>query len=363
MNVYEQLRQLKIDGLTQTMYDIQRLQKHPHLSQLFLEMTDRCNLACEHCGSSCSSVGADGVPVDVLRRCIQQLKSDIEYKDDMPYIILTGGEPLMRKDWRDVVHMLHSYGLPWGMTTNGTLVTAEDAKFCVEHGLYSVAVSIDGTQSYHDTFRGVNGSFERALRGLQHFIDAGVPKSNITTVLNKKNIVDIDAIYEIVSHIDVDTWRLMSIEPIGRARDREDLLLDGDDYVFLMNYIVDKRRDNIPVEFGCMHYLGLDFERDVRDWFYYCGAGIQVASIMANGDIGACLDIERNSETIQGNIYQDAFLNVWRNRFSVFRQNLSETTDSCSGCSHAKYCRGGAHHTYDHVAHIQRLCMKGVLFD
>ena len=269
----------------------------------------------------------------------------------------------MRSDLRNIIEMLHSHGIIWGMTTNGTLVTQEDADFCVSHGLYSVAVSIDGTREYHDTFRGVEGAFDNALRGLQCFIDAGVPMSSVTTVLNRKNIEFLDDIYDVVSAYEIDSWRLMSIEPIGRAKSRKDLLLEHDDYIYLMNYIVDKRRENIPVEYGCPHYLGIDFERDVRDWYYYCAAGIEVASIMADGNIGACLDIERNDATIQGNVYQDSLLDVWRNKFEVFRQDLSDITARCHGCPHTKYCRGGAHHTYDHLAKEQRLCMKGVLFD
>ena len=363
MSVYEDLRRLKLSELETGAEEVKDAMMHPHLRQLFFEVTSQCNLACKHCGSSCTMKGRSGVPVEILENTIIELEVDPEYKNHMPFIVLTGGEPMMRSDIRAIVDMLYAHHLPWGMTTNGTLVTAEDARYFVSHGMYSVAVSIDGTKEYHDAFRGVEGCFDKAFAGLQHFIDAGVPKSNVTTVLNHVNIKDINEIYEIVSPYDIDSWRLLSLEPIGRARGRKDLLLDPDDYIFIMNYIIDMRRNNIPVEYGCMHYLGLTWEREVRDWYWYCGAGIEVASIMANGDIGACLDIERNSTTIQGNIYEDDFLSVWRKKFQIFRHDLAKETSGCDGCEHAKYCRGGAHHTYDHVLHEQRLCMKGVLFD
>ena len=116
------------------------------------------------------------------------------------------------------------------------------------------------------------------------------------------------------------------------------------------------------MEYGCSHYLGPAWEREVRDWYWICNAGIYTASIMANGDIGACLDIERRPETIQGNIRESRFKDVWDNRFQLFRRDLSEGSDFCRGCRHAGHCRGDAHHSWDYDNNRPMLCFKGLLF-
>ena len=116
------------------------------------------------------------------------------------------------------------------------------------------------------------------------------------------------------------------------------------------------------MEYGCSHYLGPAWERELRDWYWLCNAGIYTASIMANGDIGACLDIERRPETIQGNIRQSRFKDVWDNRFQLFRRDLSEGSDFCRGCRHAGHCRGDAHHSRDYDNNRPMLCFKGLLF-
>ena len=93
-------------------------------------------------------------------------------------------------------------------------------------------------------------------------------------------------------------------------------MLDKDDYRYLIEYIRSKRKEGYPVTYGCSHYLGLDYEREVRDWYFLCTAGIYTASIMANGDIGACLDIERRPETIMG-LYGSGALIYSASRFQT----------------------------------------------
>jgi radical SAM protein with 4Fe4S-binding SPASM domain len=88
-----------------------------------------------------------------------------------------------------------------------------------------------------------------------------------------------------------------------------------------------------------------------------------VAGILSNGDIGACLDIERRPETIQGNIAEDSFVDVWENRFELFRRPLCGRSAVCRDCSAAKYCAGGSFHSWDYDMNEQKICMKGILFD
>ena len=163
--------------------------------------------------------------------------------------------------------------------------------------------------------------------------------------------------------IDIDSWRVIGLEPMGRALDYPDMLLTPDDQRRLFRFIRDKREEGIPVGYGCSHFLGLDLEREVRDWFFQCGAGIKTASIRTNGDITACLDIEPRPELVQGNIYKDRFSDVWKNRFEIIRKPLSGMCSDCKDCEYDKWCAGGAHHSFDYDNKKQRICMKGILFE
>ena len=358
-----ELEKLKVECLEKVCDQVYRDYEHPVLQQLFIETTSSCNLKCQHCGSSCGPKKQDGVPLEMLEVILSEIASDDEYKNHKPFIVLTGGEPTLRNDFVDLIDLIHQYGFDWGMTTNGTLIDVMLARRCREAGMYSVAISIDDLPEYHDIFRQVEGAYDRAVNGLQILIDEHACENIIvTTVLTHQSIARIDAIFDIVNTFDIDAWRVVGVEPIGRALSQSEMLFTKDDYHTLFEFIRNKRMQNIPVEYSCPHYLGLEYERDLRDWFYKCIAGIEVGSIMSNGDIGACLDIERSDQTIQGNVYRDDFLQVWRKEFKIYREDLSKFTLKCYGCNQSKYCRGGSHHTYNHTSHEQRLCMKGVLF-
>ena len=185
----------------------------------------------------------------------------------------------------------------------------------------------------------------------------------VTTVVTRRNIGELDALYEIMQGLDIDAWRLTGIEPIGRARLHPELLLTPEDHRALLGFIREERRKGMPVEYGCCHYLGMEYEREVRDWYWLCGAGRVVASVTAEGDICACLDIERNEKTIQGNIFRDDFTQVWRERFGIFRESLAERNAACRACPAKRFCDGDAHHSWDYEKDEPRLCMRGILFD
>ena len=86
------------------------------------------------------------------------------------------------------------------------------------------------------------------------------------------------------------------------------------------------------------------YERKVRDWFYFCRAGITIGSVLVDGTISACPNIDRRFG--QGNIYQDDFLDVWEHRFQPFRDRSWMRTGICKDCKVYKHCLGGAMHLH-----------------
>ena len=339
------------------------LYRAPELRKLFFELTLQCNERCFHCGSSCSpgTLTPDELSREEWFTIIDQVAADFDIS--RMQLCITGGEPLLNRDFFDIMGYAHERGFRWGMTSNATLITPEVAARLAEVGMGTISVSIDGLRDTHDALRGLAGGYDRAMAGIQNLIDVGAFNAvQVTTVVNHGNIDQLDELFAIMDGIDIDSWRVINLEPIGRALTRPDLMLTRDDYVRLFEFIREKRRAGYPVEYGCTHYLGLEYEAEVREWYWLCNAGVYTASIMANGDIGACLDIERRPEVIQGNIRTDRLLDVWNNRFELFRRDLSELNDECRVCEHARFCRGDAHHSWEYDASRPLVCFKGTLF-
>ena len=338
------------------------LWEKPRLRHLFLELTMRCNERCLHCGSWCGDVQSEELSVQQYRDFLDEVKADFGTDDKM--LCITGGEPLLRRDFADIMGYAKKLGFRWGMTSNATLINDDTAKMLRDCGMGTISVSIDGLRESHDAFRRTPGGWDKAMAGIESLIRVGGFRHiQATTVVTHQNIGELDALFAIFDKMDLDSWRVINIEPMGRAKNYPELLLTKDDYRTLFEFIRNKRIAGEPVCYGCSHYLGMEYEREVRDWYFHCTAGTYIASICANGDITACLDIERRPEFIQGNILRDRFKDVWEQKFRIFRRDLAEENEKCRNCAEKQFCHGDSFHSWDFDKNEPQLCMKGILFD
>lgn len=339
--------------------------ENPRLTYLFFELTDACNLCCLHCGSNACPQNKTYLPVEAVKAVLDRVAGAFSPRSIM--ICLTGGEPLLHPHLFEIIAHAKACGFSCGMSTNGTLIDAAAAQKLVCAGIDSVTFSLDGLEDTHDRFRNKQGTFAQTLRGIGNLLDAarGSVATQITTVIHKKNIHQLDEMYTLVCQTGVDSWRVINLEPIGRTLENRGLLLEAQQLRQLLHFIRRKRYSSettIDVTYGCSHFLTEELERTVRDNYFICGSGIFVASILCNGDIYSCLDIERRPELVQGNIATDDFVDVWRNRFQIYRRDRSADWEMCRRCDDRLVCCGDAAHTWDYNENKPLLCMKQ-LFD
>lgn len=347
------------------MLELAQYQQHlcgfPKLKYLFLEITDQCNLSCRHCGSNCTANNHTYLPLEKIKEVLLQVVKAYDAREIM--ICITGGEPFLHPDVYDIVRFARRNGFSVGITSNGTLIDEETANKIVSSGINTIAVSVDGLADSHDRFRNKKGSFDIAIRGINN-LKANGADPQVITVVHPGNINILQSMFELFQREKISSWRLVNVDPIGRARADSGLLLSRNEIKMLLNFIRDKRFDpdnEMEVTYGCSHFVSYEYEREIRDYYFQCIAGIQVASIMANGDIGACLDIERRPEVIQGNIFRDNFIDVWENGFSVFRSDRSEKSRVCMQCKDRIVCRGDSAHTWDYDEQAPLYCVKKLL--
>ena len=332
-----------------------QLKKKPQLENLFIEATLNCNEHCKHCGSNCGDLKLEnGLTDEEIIDCLTKLKKDMI---ELPFITITGGEPLLRPNLINMMKTIHELGYEWGMTTNGTLITSEIAKQLKEAGLFSVSVSIDGLEETHNWFRESKRGFHYALEGVNNLVKAGIPHVMITTVVHKRNIKELDEIKKEVEATHCEMWRIINVDPIGRAANNKEILLDDEDYKYILDYIVENNSDKLPIIYSCNYFLGFDYELKVRPWAFFCEAGLSIAGIQYNGDVGACLDIERSELTKQGNIREQDLLDIWYNEFKIFRENKIEDSEKCQKCKEKHFCNGGGFHTWDFENKEPKICI------
>lgn len=320
------------------------------LNYIFWECTLRCNLSCRHCGSDCfSSSLTPDMPLQDFLKALDTVPRSLNNANNRIIVVLTGGEPLLRPDILEVGEALKQRGFYWSMVSNGFLYTEEMHRKLMDEGLKALTISLDGTEEDHNWMRGNPQSFQRTLNAIKIAASDKRLDFDVVTCVNKRNVKRLGEIYSLLSELGVKKWRLFTIIPIGRAKKEEELHLTKGEKVELMEFIKNHRENKkikggMDVAFSCEGYLGR-YEEKVRPVRFFCHAGINIASVLIDGRISACPNVDRELFS-QGNIYEDNFYDVWENRFKPFRERSWAKQGICKECKHFKNCLGGGMHNW-----------------
>ena len=316
------------------------------LNYLFWECTTRCNLHCIHCGSDCTaSSGERDMPLEDFLRAFDTIP-----RQAIPprfTVVLTGGEPLLRPDIEEIGRSLKQRGAGWSIVSNGWLYDEAMHRRLMDAGMGALTISLDGIEADHDWMRGREGCYSRTLNAIT--IAAREPRLNfdVVTCVTQRNLPKLQQIHDLLAGLGVRQWRIFTIIPIGRAIWQPELHLSDGQFVELMDFIQHKREhpeSAMNVTFSCEGYLGR-YEWRVRRNPFFCHAGINIGSVLIDGTICACPNIDREAFG-QGNIYNDNLWEVWNNRFGAFRDRSWACRGICEGCKKFRDCQGGGMHNW-----------------
>ena len=159
------------------------------------ECTLRCNLNCRHCGSDChtDSCKAD-MPLRDFLGVLENIKSHID--PHKVFVVITGGEPLMRLDLERCGRAIYDMGFPWGMVTNGLAMTPKRFQTLLAAGLHTATVSLDGLAEEHNTMRGNTRSFNNAVEAIRMMGQQPDFVFDVVTCVNRHNLNQLDQIKE-----------------------------------------------------------------------------------------------------------------------------------------------------------------------
>jgi len=314
------------------------------LNTLFWECTLRCNLSCRHCGSDCKAVAnRPDMPAKDFMQVIEQITPYVNPNHTM--IIFTGGEALLRNDLEACGLELYRRGFPWGVVSNGLLLNRRRLDSLLAAGLHSITISLDGFEEAHNWLRQHPQSYTKALNAICMLTQEKEIVWDVVTCVNRKNLPQLNDFKKFLIDSGVKDWRIFTIFPLGRAAAFPEFQLSDEEFTSVFEFIRTTRNEkSIRLNYGCEGFLG-GYEMEVRDHFYQCHAGVNVASVLADGSISACPSIRANFH--QGNIYKDNFMDVWNNRFQPFRNREWARKGACADCKLFRYCEGNGMHLHD----------------
>ena len=176
--------------------------------------TPRCNLRCLHCYSASDPTCSQAqLSPEQSQTFIAQLP-----EANVPVLLFSGGEPLLRKDLPELMAQGRDLGLRIVISTNGTLITPGVAKKLAETGLSYVGISLDGPEPFHDKFRQVEGSFKAALRGMDNCREAGL-RTGLRFTITRSNAEQVPAVFDIAVEAGIRRICFYHLISSGRAKE------------------------------------------------------------------------------------------------------------------------------------------------
>jgi len=200
------------------------------------EVTRRCPLACRHCRADARAEPCEGeLTTDEGRRLLEAIAAMAK-----PTIILTGGEPLERKDVFDLARHARGLGLGVVLASCGLSISDEAAQRMAEAGIEAISISLDGaTAASHDAFRGAAGAFEAARRGIEAIKRAGIP-FQINTTVARHNVAELPDILKMAARLGAVTFNPFLLVPTGRGRALADQELSAEEYERTLRWLADE---------------------------------------------------------------------------------------------------------------------------
>jgi radical SAM protein with 4Fe4S-binding SPASM domain len=298
-------------------------------------VTRQCNLKCPHCYINAT----DKKPINELTT--EEAKNLIDQICEVskPLLILSGGEPLLRSDIYELIRYGASKGLKMGLGSNGSLIDDAAAKKLKEAGIETVSISLDShIPEQHDEFRGVKGSWEKAVSAIKALRKNGV-LVQVNTTLTQQNYDQIDDIISLVESIGVENFHLFFLVPTGRGVKIADI--SPAKYESMIKTTFAKTaRHKLNVRPSCAPQfmrIAKDMGLDMSRWIRGCIAGLYYCRVYPNGDVTPCpyLPIKL------GNIREKSFKEIWFNSdmFKTMR-DFDALKGKCGVCEYRVICGG-----------------------
>ncbi|PYT22674.1 MAG: radical SAM/SPASM domain-containing protein [Acidobacteria bacterium] len=319
------------------------------------EVTQACDLACVHCRAS-AMPGRN--PGELTTEQGYRLLDEIRSFGD-PLMVFTGGDPLKRPDLFDLIRHSVDLGLRTNVTPSATpLLTANAIDRFKKSGIARMAISLDGPDAEtHDSFRGIAGTFDRAMIALRHARDIGLD-TQLQTTVTRRNLNKLAQVAERVAEVRGRMWSLFFLVLSGRAMAGDDLTAEEYERVFEFLYDISKIAPFDVKTTEAMHYRRYVAQRQKAEH----GSAPETANARGMvwrtagvSDGKGFVFISHTGEIFPsgflpvsaGNVQHDSLVRVYRDS-SLFRilRDTDMRQGKCGACEYQKICGGSRARAY-----------------
>lgn len=315
--------------------------------------TKTCNLKCKHCYASSDNNRYEGeLTLEQSKKFIDDLK-----EFNVPALLFSGGEPLMKENILDLLDYASQKKIRSTISTNGTLLDKDICQSLKKINLGYVGVSLDGIGSNHDKFRGVNGAFDGALRGIRNCIEVG-QKVGLRFTINKNNYKELEDIFNLIKEEKIPRVCFYHLVYSGRGSKMVEEDISKEETRQVLDLIINK-----AIEFGpSVEILTVDNHADavytyLKSLEKYKDKSENILRLLKtnggnrSGMAFANVDFYGNVHPDQftwqhtfGNVKEEKFGSIWKNSNNGILNGLRNRKEllkgRCSSCKWLNVCNG-----------------------
>ncbi|MGR0482546.1 MAG: SynChlorMet cassette radical SAM/SPASM protein ScmE [Candidatus Electronema sp. V4] len=316
-----------------------------------ISITSKCNLRCKYCGHFDSSSDVDcDLPAEEWLLFFEELKQCAVLS-----VTLTGGEPFVRKDFKDIIKGIVKNRMRFSITSNAMLITDDMAKFIAStKRCDNVQVSLDGsTPAVHDLCRG-KGSFVKAVEGIKILQKYHIPVSARSTI-QKHNVTDIENTARFVlDDLNIQNFRISNAQSRGNYKNNADeLQLTVGDFSAAIQAVseLEKKYPERISDSMSSALWGQMIKKQRQNQgnssnpgrLTACGGVTAKLCVRSDGVIVPCLLL---GHIEFGRINKDRIEEIWSenedlNNYRNMRNICLDSFSYCSGCKYIYCCNGG----------------------
>ncbi|MBF0593618.1 MAG: radical SAM protein [Candidatus Omnitrophica bacterium] len=296
-------------------------------------ITKACQLKCRHCYRDAGTKEADELtPAEGLGLVEQIALAGFKI------LIISGGEPLMRKDVYELIAHAKKHGMRPVLGTNGIMIDRAVARKLKEAGLTRAGISLDSTnEAVHDDFRQDVGSWKGSIAGMKACKDEGLD-FQIHTTVTTYNYQDVLKITDMAVSLGAKAHHIFFLVPTGRGKDLE-AVIPSNEYQSLLKQIMKKQLEvQIELKPVCAPQfvpLAQDMNQPTR-FTRGCLAGVSYCCILPNGDVHPCPYFPIKV----GNVRDQKFSLMWKDHALFKELRDGDYNGNCGGCQHKTSCGG-----------------------
>jgi radical SAM protein with 4Fe4S-binding SPASM domain len=308
-----------------------RLRREGHPLGGMLELTQRCNLECVHCycrqNAGDPSIRSRELTGTEICEIVDQIA-----EEGCLHLLLTGGEPLLHKDFLDIYDYIHERGFLVQLFTNGTLITSSIADHLQHHPPLSVEISLYGaTKSVYESITGIPGSYEKCVRGIHFLRERGI-RVTLKTPLMTLNVAELDLLKEKAAEVGSDFYYDVFLHP--RLYGMEDRF-GPYDYRLPLRQRLALELDEVETIPKWEARVAQLAQSPPSATLYQCGAGRFGFFVDAYGHLMMCVSARYPSYDLRKGTFREGWYD-----FLVGLRALPVVSDSpCNDCEDQPFCQ------------------------